>query len=526
MIIIRNIKLPLTFDFDNLKSKTANLLKINEKDILSVQLYKRSVDARKKANIHFNCSILAEINNEKKIIKLNKNTEKYELNEYIFPNSQNPTEKRPIIVGFGPAGMFAALTLAKAGQKPIVIEMGDDADTRKEKIDAFMSGKPLDTTSNVQFGEGGAGTFSDGKLNTGISDIRCRAVLKIFVENGAPQNILYDAKAHIGTDLLINVVKNIRKQIITLGGEIHFNCKLTGLTQENGKLKSVTVSECGDEKILLTDTLILAIGHSSRDTFRLLKNKNIEMKPKAFAIGARIEHLQSDINITQYGDNAVSNIIGAADYKLATHLEGGRGVYTFCMCPGGEVINASSETNGIVTNGMSYHKRNGVNSNSALLVGVNVEDFYNGDALDGVKFQEKIEQKAYTVGNGFPTCQTVGDFLNKVPSTECQKVKPTVKPNINYGSGDDILPKFVCDSMREGIVALEKFFKGFSNNEAILTFPETRSSSPVRIIRDELGQCNIRGIYPCGEGAGYAGGIMSAAVDGIKTAESVLKNNL
>ena len=522
MIIIRNIKLPIGYDFKNLRETVATILSMSPKNIKSAEIFRKSVDARKKNSVHFNCSVIAETTNDDMAVKICRNAELYTAEEYVFPVSSGIVRESPIIIGFGPAGMMAALTLARSGLKPIVIEMGEDADTRKKINQEFFAGAKLNPTTNIQFGEGGAGTFSDGKLNTGISDIRCRAVLKTFVKFGAGEEILYESKPHIGTDILINVVKNLRNEVIECGGQVLFGHKLTGLKVSNGRVNGIIVNSAKGETEIPAERVIIATGHSSRDTFRMLQKMKVDMCPKAFAVGARIEHLQKDIDNAQYGEFAGKPGLGAADYKLAVHLEDGRGVYTFCMCPGGYVINASSEKNGIVTNGMSFSGRDGENANSAVLVGITVEDFYKGDPLDGMYFQENIEQKAYFYGKGLPTCQTVGDFMNKLPSSICGKVKPTVKPGVHYGSGDDILPEYVCDSLRNGIRRMNSYLNGFSDSEALLTFPETRSSSPIRIIRDGFGESNIKGLYPCGEGAGYAGGIMSAAVDGIRTAEHII----
>ena len=519
MLIVNNVKLPLDTDFSDLKPYAARALKIDASAVKSARLYRKSVDARKKNELHFCCSLLAELNiNENSVLKKAKNASNYFPKEYVWQVSDKCPETGPIVVGFGPAGMFAALLLARAGLRPIVLERGRDADSRTADVNRFFAGEPLNTESNVQFGEGGAGTFSDGKLNTGIKDYRCRAVLEEFYKHGAPESILTDAKPHIGTDILVNVVKSIRKEIISLGGEVRFETKLCDLRFKDGKL----VSALTENEEIPCEQLILATGHSARDTFSMLKNNGVKMIRKPFSMGVRIEHLQSDINRALYGDFANHPALGAADYKLAAHLQNGKGVYTFCMCPGGEVINASSELGGIAVNGMSRSKRDGVNANSALLVSVEPEDLDGGDVLEGLKLQKKTEQAAYAVAGGAVPVSTVGSFVLGEPF-EITKVKPTVKPNFAYADFEKIFPAFICESLKEGILLFDKKIKGFADESAVLTAPETRSSSPVRILRGEDGQSLTHsGIYPCGEGAGYAGGIMSAATDGLKTAELLL----
>lgn len=518
MIIINNIKLPLDADFNDISGIVANKLKIQKQDIISAELYRKSVDARDKGDVHFCVSILTNVKNESKIIKKNKNAAIFTKKEYVWQKSES--DIRPVVIGFGPAGMFAALTLARAGLKPIVYERGADVDTRTADVEKFFAGGALDPESNVQFGEGGAGTFSDGKLNSGIKDIRCRTVLEVFHEFGAQKDILIDAKPHIGTDILKNVVKNIRKAIISLGGEVNFNSRLDAVFFENDRLTEISVNG----KKLSCEYLCLCIGHSARDTFKMLYNSGLQMTRKPFAMGVRIEHLQSEINKALYGDFADHPALKAADYKLAVHLPSGRGVYTFCMCPGGEVINASSEQGGIAVNGMSNSRRDGINANSALLVGINPEDLQGDSVFAGCELQRQIEQKAYNIGNGAVPITTVGNFVFD-KKAEIGSVKPTVKPNYTFADFSNIYPEFIVDSLKDGIKEMDKKIKGFANPDAILTAPETRSSSPVRILRNEAGESVLfSGIYPCGEGAGYAGGIMSAAVDGIKMAENIIKS--
>lgn len=455
---------------------------------------------------------------------------------------------RPVVVGFGPCGIFAALELARQGCRPVVIERGRPMEDRVADVEAFWETGVLSPVSNVQFGEGGAGAFSDGKLNTGLKkDARIRKVLSELAAAGAPKEILYKQKPHIGTDLLRQVVVNLRKTIQELGGEIYFETQLTGLILEDDlpaspkdlaspnplnhkRLKGILVN--GDTR-LETDTLILALGHSARDTFSMLYEKGLPMEQKPFSIGARIEHSQKMIDESQYGNHQVAEVLGAADYKLSYHCKDGRGVYTFCMCPGGYVVASASEEGGVVTNGMSYHKRDGENANSALLVGIEPKDFTTSHPLAGVEFQRKWEQAAFRAGGGDyrAPAQRVGDFLKGIPTEERSEnsekthLEPTYRPGVRWTDLSECLPEFAIEAMREALPVFGKKIKGFDGEEGILTAVESRSSSPVRIIRNsETLQSEVKGIFPAGEGAGYAGGIMSAAADGLKAAEAVIKN--
>lgn len=523
MLILKNVMLPLGTDFSALDSVLSGMLKTK---VCNAVLYRRSVDARRKPDIKYCCSVLVS-GNEKQILKNGKKYSPAVFSpvRYALKRADRLPKERPVIVGFGPAGMFAALVLASAGLSPIVLEQGRDADSRIANIEKFRSGGALDTLSNIQFGEGGAGTFSDGKLNTGINDERIRFVLETFVRFGADPDILFEAKPHIGTDVLVNVVKNMRREIIGLGGEVRFCSRVTDITGCDGGVRlTVEDYQNKNEYSLECSELILAIGHSARATYKMLLKNGVNMEQKPFSVGARIEHRQKSIDLAKYGTKTRPHELPPADYKLSVHLENGRGVYTFCMCPGGYVVNGASEEGGVVTNGMSYRARGGENANSALLVGVGTEDFGSDDPLAGVRFQEKIERAAFNISGSYSAvCQTVGDFLKNEPSDDYSDVEPTVLPKPVYGNIGDVLPPFVCGAMREGIVRLDKKLKGFADGGAVLTAPETRSSSPVRILRDKNFESNLRGLFPCGEGAGYAGGITSAAVDGIKVAESVLR---
>lgn len=529
MIQITDMKIPLgNMNIQYLTEISAKALKIAPAELKSIRLTKKSVDARKKENVHFVCSVECEIKSpaaEKLILSRKlKNVSQAVPFVYLVKKTK-PLPHRPVVVGSGPAGLFAALVLAMGGQRPIILERGGDVQSRRASVDKYFSGGELDTVSNIQFGEGGAGTFSDGKLTTGTKDFRIRFVLEQFVRAGASEDILCSAKPHIGTDVLMNVLVNLRSRITSLGGEYRFFTQLTDIGMKDGRLRSVTVIHDGQEEEIPTNNVILATGHSARDTFDMLYRRGIPMIQKPFAVGARIEHPQSVIDSAQYGQAAGHPELGAADYKLAVHLPDGRGVYTFCMCPGGYVVAAASETESIVTNGMSHFARDGANANSALLVGVNPSDFGSPHPLAGVEFQRRIERAAFAYSRSSSApAQLVGDLLAGKPSTDFGDTLPTYRPSVTLGEIGCCLPAFIIESMKNGILLMGKRLQGFARHDAILTAPETRSSSPVRILRDETLQSPAApGLYPCGEGAGFAGGIMSAAVDGIKCAEIILE---
>ena len=520
MIRLRDIPLPPEHNAHQLQFEAAQMLRISNSKIRSLRIVRRSVDARKKPDIKIIYTVdVAVDGNEKKILRASgcKRANIAPVSYYKAPKNIPAPEQRPVVVGFGPAGMFAALLLAMAGWKPLVLERGEDAASRHEKVQKFFETGVLDTRSNVQFGEGGAGTFSDGKLNTGVNNPRIGWILEQFVKAGAREEILYDAKPHVGTDVLLEVVQNIRKRILSLGGEVRFNTQVTGLCAENGKLTGLKL-ESGE--VIPCDTAVLAIGHSARDTFEMLEGMEIPMEPKPFAMGVRIEHKQTTVDQTQYG--MISPVLPPADYKLVQHLDN-ETVYTFCMCPGGYVVAAASEEGRVVTNGMSYADRDGENANAALLVTLNPADFPYEGTLSGMRWQREIEEKAYNISGSYRApAQKVGDFLAGRPSTEAGEIQPTYRPGVHWCDLHDVLPEKITGAIGEALPQLDGKLKGFAGKDAVMTAPETRSSSPVRIIRDESRQSALRGLYPTGEGAGYAGGIMSAAIDGMMTAEAIL----
>ena len=523
MIRIREISMPPEHNAAQLSYEAAQFLKISNSKVRKVKIVRRSVDARKKPDVRIVYTVDVSVDgNEQKILKQSgcKRAQLAPVQFYKPPKSAPETENPPVVVGFGPAGMFAALILAIAGLRPIVLERGEDALTRQETVEKFFAGGALDPKSNVQFGEGGAGTFSDGKLNTGLNNPRISWILEQFVAAGAGEDILFDAKPHIGTDVLVNVVQNIRRRIISLGGQVRFCSHVTDVMQEKGKITGLQIN---GEEILPCEQVIFAIGHSARDTFSMLQKKDLQLEQKPFSMGVRIEHLQSTVNQAQYGTQ--NPVLPPADYKLVKHLENGT-VYTFCMCPGGYVVAAASEEGGVVTNGMSYSDRAGENANAALLVTLNPRDFPGEDPLAGMYWQREIEKKAFELTGSYQApAQLVGDFLQGKASTGAKTVTPTYRPGVHWCDLHSVLPEIITDALKQAIPMLEQNLKGFSNPDAVLTAPETRSSSPVRIVRGEDKQSvSLRGFYPAGEGAGYAGGIMSAAIDGILCAEALIEN--
>ncbi len=522
MLRVGNLSLPLDYTLDDVSALVAARLRVQAKEILSVNLVRRSVDARDKADVHFVLTVDVRLRNEAACLKhLKPGIASTAPSEKLPPIPEARFEKRPLVVGAGPAGLFCALTLAMAGARPILIERGKPVEQRTKDVSRLQTRSVLDPESNVQFGEGGAGAFSDGKLTTGTKSPWQRFVLETFVRCGAPEEILWLNKPHIGTDRLKGVVANIRREIIRLGGEVRFSTRLTRLETKANHITGAYVSSGPDETLLETDTVFLCIGHSARDTLSQLYRDGVRMAQKPFAMGVRIEHPQSLIDRSQYGPAAGHPALGAADYKLNVHTPDGRGVYTFCMCPGGEVIASASQPGGVVTNGMSLHARDGANANAALLVGVTTDDFRDDHPLAGFTLQRQIEKAAFAAGGGDfkAPAQTVGDFLAERETRTFGSVTPTYRPGVTAADLRAVLPDFILRDLRFALPRLNGMLNGFSLPDAVLTGAETRSSSPVRLPREKDGRAvGLDGLYPCGEGAGYAGGIMSAATDGIQAA--------
>lgn len=530
MIRINNIKLKPGYTKNDLENAIKKILRISY--VPSYELAKVSIDSRRKNNVCYIISVDVEIENESKIIKRanNNNIMLTKPEKYIAPkHGSTPMKYPPIIIGSGPAGLFAGLMLAREGYKPVIFERGMDVYSRKKAVNDFWeNAKPLNTNCNVQFGEGGAGTFSDGKLNSGIKDKSGRRseVLKTFVEFGADKSILYSNRPHIGTDVLTEIVSGMRNEIIRLGGSVYFNSLMTEIDIKNKDTVEITVKHLEDDKNCdkyLTNALILAIGHSARDTFEMLYKKNIPMEQKPFAMGLRIEHKREFINAAQYGDNPeYEKLLPAADYKLTYQASNGRAVYSFCMCPGGYVVNASSENMRTCVNGMSYSGRNGENSNSAIVVNVSPKDFSSSLPLAGMYFQRHYEEKAYEAGNSFIPVQRLGDFRAGKKTERLGTILPQIKGNYTLSNLICCLPEYIKNAIIEGVFAFDAIIPGFADDDVILSGIEGRTSSPVRIIRNENFVSENTCIYPCGEGAGYAGGITSAAVDGIKIADAII----
>lgn len=519
MIRLRQLKLEFPTNENLLRKKVAQRLKVSENEIQELKIIKVSLDARKKDQLFYVYEVDVKITSENKILKrvTSKDIFKAPIEEYQFsPSGTQPLKERPIIVGSGPAGLFCAYLLAEHNYQPIIIERGERVEERVKTIEEFWRTGNLNKDSNVQFGEGGAGTFSDGKLNTLVKDkaFRGKKVFEIFVENGAPANIMYESKPHIGTDILRTVVKNIREKIIAMGGEFRYNTKLTKINTKDNKLISIEVN---NHEIIPCEALVLAIGHSARDTFEMLHLKGLVMTSKAFAVGIRIEHPQTLININQYGKK-YANLLPPASYKLTYQTKEQRGVYSFCMCPGGYVVNASSEEKRLAINGMSNHQRDTENANSALVVTVTPDDFGH-DPLAGIAFQRHLEELAYLSGQTNIPLQLYKDYKNNVPTTALGKITPIVKGKYTLTNLNTIFPDYINSALKEAIEHFDQKIAGFASDDALLLGVESRTSSPVKIIRDTSGMANIKGLYPCGEGAGYAGGITTSAMDGIKVAE-------
>lgn len=521
MIRIRQVKVSVDFDNkDVLIDKICSKVKCRKKDIIDYSIIKKSIDARDKSNLMYVYEVDVNFIDEDLILNKNKKS-----NDILISDSCSYTysitgseilKSRPIIVGSGPCGLFCAYMLSEAGYKPIILERGEKIEDRVKTVEKFFETNELNVNSNIQFGEGGAGTFSDGKLNTLVKDKRNigKKVFEIFVFNGAPDEIMYLGKPHIGTDILRKVIVNMRKKIISMGGEFRYNSCVTDIIVNENKISGVIVNH---DYELKSDVVVMAIGHSSRDTFYMLNRHNVMMNPKGFAVGVRMEHPQKMINMSQYGTDR----LGPASYKLTYQASNGRGVYSFCMCPGGFVVNASSEEGRLVVNGMSNYDRGEVNANSAIVVTVNPSDF-NNDLFGGLEFQRKIEEAAYKEGNGLIPVQLYGDYRDNKISTKLGDVTPNVKGKYTFGNLNNIFPEYINFALKEGIINFEKKIKGYSREDAIMLGVESRTSSPVIIVRDEEFNSSISGLYPGGEGAGYAGGITTASIDGIKIFESII----
>lgn len=532
---ISDIKIQEDIEEDELIRRICKKKKIELSQIANWHIVKKSIDARDKNHVHYNYTVEIFFSEEKE-----------EKEDLLKVKDVARLERRPIVIGAGPAGLFAAYTLALNGANPILIEQGKCVEERQKDVEEFCKNGKLKITSNVQFGEGGAGTFSDGKLTTGVNNPLNQTVLETFVKFGAPSQILYVNKPHIGTDYLIHIVKNMREEMKRLGAQVFFETKVVDFEfREEENTRKLVAVVLSNGKRMETDNVILAIGHSARDTFETLYDKGVKMEPKSFSVGVRIEHKQEMINLSQYG-NKTKLKLPPAEYKLVYHAKDGRTCYTFCMCPGGVVMASSSEEQTIVTNGMSQFLRDGENANSAILVNVMPKDYENYKKIDtakpienstmkalmqhplsGMYFQKELEEKAFMLGgkNYFAPIQRVEDFLKGCKSEKIGEIKPTYLPGVTLSDLNDILPEFVSKTLKEGIQYFDTKLKGFAHPDAILTGVETRSSSPVKITRNELLESNIRGLFPCGEGAGYAGGIMTAAMDGIKVAKEILKKN-
>lgn len=536
MLRINQLKVPFHYTEEGIKKKLNKMLFLKPGQLLGMDIVRESLDARKKPDLFYNLIVDIQVENEEALLEFCRKKKHIDIvkisqETYQFPKTGagrllNP----PVIVGTGPAGLFCGYYLAKAGYKPLLIEQGEPVEQRTGTVEAFWKDGILNPYSNVQFGEGGAGTFSDGKLNTSIKDKahRSHEILKVFVEMGAGPEILYKQKPHVGTDVLREVVKNLRNAILSYGGQIRFCTRLEGLVLEGEQLKGIRIRSLKEstskEEVLPCGQLVLAIGHSSRDTFSMLYDCHVPMEAKSFAVGFRVEHPQSMINLNQLAmEKLEGSNLKAADYKLTAKTSGNRGVYSFCMCPGGYVINASSEEGGLTVNGMSYSGRNGKNANSAVIVSVTPADFPDNTPLGGVKFQKILEKRAYELGGGKIPVQLYGDFKSGRTTERVGGIQPQIKGEYSFADIRGILPEELNQAFIEGMEAFQKKIPGFANEDVPVSGIEARTSSPVRILRDENLESAIKGIYPCGEGAGYAGGITSAAIDGLKTAEAIAR---
>lgn len=522
MLRIRNLSLPVDGTVDDLKKAAARALGVKPGALEQLVIARQSIDARKKQDVRWIYTVDVTLPNQRQIKLQPGKIEVWSPVSYEFPQKKRTSSLPPVVVGMGPAGLFAALYLARNGLPCVVLERGQDVDTRTRDVERFWETGILNPASNVQFGEGGAGTFSDGKLTTGTHDPRISAVLDTFVSAGAPEDVRWSHKPHIGTDVLRTVVKNLRLELLRLGCEVRFGHRLTGLEHTGDRLTGLRAEGPAGAYSMACDALVLAPGHSARDTFQMLQAAGVPLESKAFAVGVRIEHLQREISRAQYGPSWET--LPPSDYKLACHLPNGRSVFSFCVCPGGRVVAAASQPGELVTNGMSCRARDGVNCNGGLLVTVGPADFAGKDSLAGVRFQQQWERAAFQAGGGnfCAPAQLAGDFINKNSSRGPEGVLPSYRPGVNWTDLSGCLPDFVLDSLRGALPLLNRKVRGFAAPDSVLTGVETRSSSPVRIVRDgETLQSALAGLYPCGEGAGYAGGIVSAAVDGIRAAEAV-----
>ncbi len=524
MLQIENIKLTLEEDEALLPRKAAAALGVPASEIGEIRVLRKAIDARE--GVRFVYTLQAAVKNQDKVLRRRRNRGVFPATEAVYrlPPAVSAPRTRPVVVGAGPGGLFCALALARCGAPPILLERGWNVERRQEDVERFWSSGTLDPASNVQFGEGGAGAFSDGKLNTGTRDMRHRFILETLTAHGAPETILWDAKPHVGTDYLRRALTSLRRELLELGCDIRFGCRLTGLALEGDRVRALDIEGPEGPCRLTADHVALALGNSARDTFQMLHAAGVPLEPKALAVGVRIEHRQADIDLAQYRALAGHPRLPAASYKLSCHLESGRGVFSFCVCPGGEVVAAASEAGRAVTNGMSDYARDKVNCNGGLLVSVTPEDFPGEGPLAGIAFQRALEERAYAAGGGgfIAPAQRVEDFLLRRPSAGPGRVTPTYRPGVRWCDLWQVLPEFVCQSLAQALPILDRKVRGYGDPDAVLTAVESRSSCPLRILRDREGQSAIRGLWPCGEGAGYAGGIMSAAADGLRIAEAIL----